>query len=104
MSKVLIVYCSMSGNTKAAAEAIAAGAKKAGAQVTIKTGAEAQAKDLLDCDAVALGSHDAFSYMGGGLKDFLIRPTTQPKARLQTSHMPLLCLLILMLLVKRLVI
>lgn len=73
MSKILIVYCSMSGNTKAAAEAIAAGAKKAGAQVTIKTGTEAQSKDLLDCDAVALGSYDAFSYMGGGLKDFLDR-------------------------------
>ncbi len=73
MSKVLVVYCSMSGNTKAAAEAIAAGAKKAGAQVTIKTGAEAQSQDLLACDAVALGSYDAFSYMGGGLKDFLDR-------------------------------
>ncbi len=73
MSKVLIVYCSMSGNTKAAAEAIAAGAKKAGAQVTIKTGFEAQPDDLLGCDAVALGSYDAFSYMGGGLKDFLDR-------------------------------
>jgi flavorubredoxin len=73
MSKVLVVYCSMSGNTKAAAEAIAAGAKKAGAQVTTKIGTEAQPKDLLECDAVALGSYDAFSYMGGGLKDFLDR-------------------------------
>ena len=73
MSKVLVVYCSMSGNTKAAAEAIAAGAKKAGAQVTIKTGIDAQSKDLLECDAVALGSYDAFSYMGGGLKDFFDR-------------------------------
>jgi flavorubredoxin len=73
MSKVLVVYCSMSGNTKAAAEAIAAGARQAGAQVTIKAGMEAQPKDLLECDAVALGSYDAFSYMGGGLKDFLDR-------------------------------
>jgi flavorubredoxin len=73
MSKVLVVYCSMSGNTKAAAEAIAAGAKKVGSQVTIKTATEAQARDLLECDAVALGSYDAFSYMGGGLKDFVDR-------------------------------
>lgn len=36
MSKVLVVYCSMSGNTKAAAEAIAAGAKEAGGRVTDK--------------------------------------------------------------------
>jgi len=73
MSKVLVVYCSMTGNTKAAAEAIAAGAKGAGARVTLKTSTEAQPQDLLECDAVALGSYDAFSYMGGGLKDFLDR-------------------------------
>jgi flavorubredoxin len=73
MSKVLVVYCSMSGNTKAAAEAIAEGAQTAGARVTLKEGADAQPKDLLECDAVALGSYDAFSYMGGGLKDFLDR-------------------------------
>ena len=73
MSKILVVYCSMTGNTKAAAEAIADGAKTAGAQVTLKEGPEAQPKDLLECDAVALGSYDAFSYMGGGLKDFFDR-------------------------------
>ena len=73
MAKVLIVYCSMSGNTKAAAEAIAEGAKTAGAKATLKEGALAQPGDLLECDAVALGSYDAFSYMGGGLKDFLDR-------------------------------
>ena len=73
MGKVLVVYCSMSGNTKAAAEAVAAGARDAGAEVVLKTGFEAGPDDLLDCDAVALGSYDAFSYMGGGLKDFLDR-------------------------------
>lgn len=73
MAKVLIVYCTMSGNTKAAAEAVAAGARNAGAEVVLKTGFEAGPEDLLACDAVALGSYDAFSYMGGGLKDFLDR-------------------------------
>ncbi|HCU35819.1 MAG TPA: flavodoxin [Armatimonadetes bacterium] len=73
MGKVLVVYCSMSGNTKAAAEAVAAGARDAGAEVAVKTGFEAGPEDLLACDAVALGSYDAFSYMGGGLKDFLDR-------------------------------
>lgn len=73
MSKVLVVYCSMSGNTKAAAEAVAEGAKAAGAKVQLKTGFEAKPEDLTGCDAVALGSYDAFSYMGGGLKDFLDR-------------------------------
>lgn len=73
MSKVLVVYCSLSGNTKAAAEALAEGAKTAGAQVTLKEASAAQPGDLLECDAVALGSYDAFSYMGGGLKDFFDR-------------------------------
>jgi flavorubredoxin len=73
MPKVLVVYCTMSGNTKAAAEAVAAGAAEAGAEVVLKVGLEAGPEDLADCDAVALGSYDAFSYMGGGLKDFLDR-------------------------------
>jgi len=73
MSKVLVVYCSMTGNTKAAAEAVAEGARAAGAEAVLKEGLQAQPQDLLDADAVALGSYDAFSYMGGGLKDFLDR-------------------------------
>jgi flavorubredoxin len=73
MSKVLVVYCSLSGNTQAAAEALAEGARSAGAKVVVKKGFEAQPADLLAADAVALGSYDAFSYMGGGLKDFLDR-------------------------------
>ena len=73
MGKVLVVYCSMSGNTRAAAEAVADGARSAGAQVDLRSGSEAQPDDLLQCDAVALGSYDAFSYMGGGLKDFFDR-------------------------------
>jgi flavorubredoxin len=52
---------------------VAEGARDAGAKVQVKTGFEAQPADLTGCDAVALGSYDAFSYMGGGLKDFLDR-------------------------------
>ena len=73
MSKVLVVYCSMSGNTKAAAEAVAEGAKAAGATVALKESRDAQVPDLVGCDAVAFGSYDAFSYMGGNLKDFFDR-------------------------------
>ena len=71
--KILVVFCSMTGNTKAAAEAVAEGARSAGAEVVVKHGVQTQPADLLACDAVALGSYDAFSYMGGGLKDFLDR-------------------------------
>jgi len=73
MPKVLVVYCSMSGNTKAAAEAVAAGVVAAGGEAVVKDGFSAGPEDLLACGAVALGSYDAFSYMGGGLKDFLDR-------------------------------
>ena len=73
MSKVLVVYCSLSGNTKAAAQAVAEGVVAAGGEAVVKDWSDAQPEDLLDCGAVALGSYDAFSYMGGGLKDFLDR-------------------------------
>ena len=83
MSKLLVVYCSMSGNTKAAAEAVAEGARKAGADVTVKEGIEAQPADLLNCDGVAVGSYDAFSYMGGGLKDFFDRAFYTTKSQVE---------------------
>jgi len=74
MAKVLIVYHSLGGNTKKMAEAVAEGARSTpGTEVTVKTGLEATIDDLLTCDAIALGSPDYFSYMAGGLKDFLDR-------------------------------
>jgi len=73
MASVLVVYSTMSGNTKAAAEAVADGARSAGADVTLKAACDAQPQDLVSCDAVALGSYDAFIYMGGSLKDFFDR-------------------------------
>jgi flavorubredoxin len=74
MGKVLIVYHSLSGNTKTAAEAVAQGAKKvSGTKVTIKEGLKAKTEDLLVCDAIAVGTPDYFSYMAGGLKDFFDR-------------------------------
>ncbi|HUW34521.1 MAG TPA: flavodoxin domain-containing protein [Planctomycetota bacterium] len=73
MAKVLVVYYSLSGNTEAAAKAVAEGARSVGADVVLKKATDAVPQDLLDCTAAALGSYDAFSYMAGGLKDFLDR-------------------------------
>ena len=74
MPKVLIVYHSQSGNTKAAAEAVAQGAKKvSGTDVIIKEGFQATTEDLMSCDALTVGTPDYFSYMAGGLKDFFDR-------------------------------
>ena len=73
MKKVLIVYYSLSGNTKAAAEAVAEGVKEGGAVPLVKTGLNADVEDFLNCDGLIVGSPDYFSYMAGGLKDFFDR-------------------------------
>ena len=74
MAKILVVYHSLGGQTRQMAEAVATGARRvAGTDVAVKTGLEATIDDLLACDGIALGSPDYFSYIAGGLKDFLDR-------------------------------
>lgn len=74
MAKVLVVYYTLGGNTKAAAEHVAAGVRSVrGCEAVVKTGLEAAADDLLACQALAVGTPDYFSYMAGGLKDFFDR-------------------------------
>lgn len=74
MGRVLIVYHSLGGNTKAAAEALAEGVKAVpGQKVVLKDGLQAGVEDLLGCDAIGIGTPDYFSYMAGGLKDFFDR-------------------------------
>lgn len=59
---VLIVVASATGRTARMAEAVAAGAKEAGALVTLRRADEASEADLLAADAVILGSG---VHMGG---------------------------------------
>ncbi|MBA7483819.1 NAD(P)H dehydrogenase (quinone) [subsurface metagenome] len=74
MQKVLVVFHSIGGNTKAAAEAVAAGARGVkGTEVVTREGLKATTDDLLSCDALVVGTPDYFSYMAGGLKDFFDR-------------------------------
>jgi len=74
MGRVLVVFHSQGGNTRAAAEAVAQGAKDvAGTEVVLKEALKAGKEDLLSCDALAVGTPDYFSYMAGGLKDFFDR-------------------------------
>jgi flavorubredoxin len=74
MAKILIVYHSQSGNTEAAAWAVAKGARALkGTQVVLKQALKATEKDLLACDGIAIGTPDYFSYMAGGVKDFFDR-------------------------------
>jgi len=73
MAKLLIIYHSQSGNTEAMAQAVYEGALSSGATVSLKKAAEATSNDLLDCDAVAFGTPNYFSYMAGAMKDFFDR-------------------------------
>ena len=55
MKKVAVVYWSMGGNTAAMAEAVAAGAQAAGAEVLLRQVSATTTEEVLACDAIALG-------------------------------------------------
>jgi len=72
MSKVAIIYDSKSGHTKMMAEAVAEGAKSAGAkELRILHVDEASAQDLLWADGIAIGSPCYCGLISGKLKAFL---------------------------------
>jgi flavorubredoxin len=73
MAKVLIIYHSQSGNTEKMAKAVSEGAASAGATVVLKKAADAIADDILNCDAVILGTANYFGYEAGMIKDFFDR-------------------------------
>jgi flavorubredoxin len=74
MTKVLIVYHSLGGNTRRAAMFVAEGVKSvADCEPVVKSAAEAGVGDLLGCGGIAVGSPDYFSYMSGMVKDFFDR-------------------------------
>jgi len=55
------------------AKAIAEGSSAAGARVVLKKAVDAVDTDLLNCDVVAIGTPNYFSYMAGMVKDFFDR-------------------------------
>src|SRR4029453_17925262 len=69
MPKVLVVYASMTGNTEEMAEAIAEGAKEAGAEVVSKEAFDASAEELNDYDGIIIG---AYTWGDGELPDEFI--------------------------------
>jgi NAD(P)H dehydrogenase (quinone) len=60
--KLLVVVASTTGRTRRMAEALAEGARAAGAQVLLRTPEDTQDADLLEADAIVLGSG---VHMGG---------------------------------------
>jgi NAD(P)H dehydrogenase (quinone) len=74
MVEVFILYYTRGGRTKAMADAVAAGAEGVeGATAKVKRVDYATAADFIDCDAVAFGSPNYFSYRAGLMKDFFDR-------------------------------
>lgn len=69
MSKVLVVYASMTGNTEEMAEAIAEGVTQAGAEVVLKEAFDASAAELNDYDGIIIG---AYTWGDGELPDEFI--------------------------------
>lgn len=72
MAKMLIVYDSRTGNTEKMALAVAEGAKDVpGTKVVVKTADAAKNSDLLEADAIVLGSPTYYGDMSGKLKEFI---------------------------------
>ena len=74
MKTLLIVYHTGGVKTAQLAEAVARGAaSEAGVQVRLMRCAEAGPQDVLEADALVLGTPENFGYMSGMMKDFLER-------------------------------
>jgi len=73
MWKITVIYHSQQfGDTKLLAEALADGAREAGAKVNLINTNERRItlKEFLAADAFAIGSPDYFSYVAGTIKTF----------------------------------
>ena len=74
MKRLLIVYHTRGVKTTQLAEAVARGAAgESGVEVRLLRCAEAGPQDVLDADALVLGTPENFGYMSGMMKDFLER-------------------------------
>lgn len=71
MGRVLVLYYSRGGTTKAMAELVAEGAKGAGAGVDLKPVEELSASDLLAYDGLVAGSPTYYGHMAAELKKLL---------------------------------
>jgi len=68
---VLVAYYSRSGNTEAMARFVAEGAKNAGAEVDLKKVGEFAVDELLEYDAIIIGSPTYYGAMSAEVKGLL---------------------------------
>ncbi|MFH1355038.1 MAG: flavodoxin domain-containing protein [Candidatus Omnitrophota bacterium] len=68
MAKVLVIYYSRTGNTKKMAEIIGEGVKKEGLEAVIKNIGELKVNELLDYQALIIGSPTYYGSMAAEIK------------------------------------
>jgi len=68
MAKVLVIYHSRTGNTAKMAEAVAAGAKSAGAEVSVRRVGNASLDELKNADGIVIGSPTYYGQMAAEIK------------------------------------
>jgi NAD(P)H dehydrogenase (quinone) len=68
MAKGIVIYYSRSGNTKQMAEIIAEGMNKAGLPTECKSVDKVRPEDLLEYDAIIIGSPTYYGQMAGPIK------------------------------------
>jgi NAD(P)H dehydrogenase (quinone) len=73
MSRVLVIYDSKTGHTKRMAEAVAEGAREAGAETATRTVDEVQLEEMAKADALILGSPTHFGGMSEGMKRLIVK-------------------------------
>ena len=86
VSQLLIVYHSKTGNTERLAQAVIEGARDPGVtsvEVVVREARQANDRDLMNADAVILGTPENFGYMSGALKDFFDRTFYEVEGRLR---------------------
>ena len=89
MCKILVVYHSQTGHTQRMAESVAKGAGCIeDVTVVLKRAAEANLRDLLECDGLAIGSPEYFGYMAGMVKDFFDRTYNEARGRKEVFKKP----------------
>ena len=73
--RLLAVYSSQTGRTRALIDAALAGAGEFADEVetTLLHGLEAGVDELMACDGLLIGTPENFGYMSGAIKDFLDR-------------------------------
>ena len=89
MTSILVVYHSQSGHTQKMAESVANGAACIeGVTVSLKRASEADLRDLLECDGLAIGSPEYFGYMAGMVKDFFDRTYDAARGKKEVFKKP----------------